>query len=245
MRTKRIKATIQPPRFARDEDSAALELVSAWLERDQAWEQWAASQAYDGILGALPDWMGPEIQEEFLRVRKNLLGSNYAGIHVTPALALSWLDHFCQFGEEGVPEASSDLCFEHHFHQVEQLAHWRWLHSQGQAKAQVQVGGPDLIESAAVGKKHKTKQREIARRPRTTAFDDVFGQLLGPEYEEWKNKDLWNLLISLSDNREVIIEEIEIPLSLRWEDDRTGRRARCCIRPLPPSCPGCAQSAAS
>lgn len=202
-----------------DEDSSALEAVSGWMNHENEKERWAAAEPYDGVLGSLPDWMGPEIQGEFTRVRNNLLRSNYAGLKVTPELARLWVDRFCRLGEVDPPEHIPD----HHYHQVEQLAHWRWVYSQGQAKAETLIASPGLVENAGVGRKHKTKQQEIAKRSRATPFDAVFGRLLARHYSDWTNKELWNQLISFSDESGVIIKEVAEPLRLEWEDDETGK----------------------
>jgi hypothetical protein len=126
------------------DDPYAPASLSRFLVQEEEREQWAAIQPYDGFLGSLPDWMGPEIQSEFARVRNNLLRSNHAGVKVTPEIARLWLDRFCRIGEIDPPEHIP----EHYFHHVEQLAHWRWVHSQGQASAEALIASPALVDSA-------------------------------------------------------------------------------------------------
>jgi hypothetical protein len=221
---KKANSSIPTPKP--DEDAKALELIGAWQGRQEEWETWAAAQPYDGVLGTLPDWMGPEIQGEFLRVRGNLIGSDYAGVKMTPALALSLMEHFRRLGEEGVTGANSSSQLMHHWHDIEQLSHWRWRHSQGQALGQAQIVGLALVSAAALANKHRSAQLKKARLPRNAAFEEIFGRLLGAQYDDWTNKELWDELISFSDERGVTIEETHDPLSLTWSVDNSDREGK-------------------
>src|SRR5439155_7478314 len=133
-----------------DVSDEELALVARLLDSREEWERWAVAQPYDGVLGSLPDWMGPEIQKEFLRVRGNVLHSNYGGHRPTPDDVRLWVDRFARLGET----EQKEYIPEYYFHQIELLAHWRYLHSRGKSRGQTEIAGADFADNALIGERH-------------------------------------------------------------------------------------------
>src|SRR2546427_811596 len=134
-RTKPKKRAAKAQAKARDSEAAEVSTfdkkLGDWLDKDEQWKLDAAAASYDGILGSLPNWIPHGINNEFVRLRNNLLGSSVCGEKITHEIALLYLDRYKKLGEGDEKESyiPSEV-----FEVVGQLARWRYIVSLGQQK---------------------------------------------------------------------------------------------------------------
>jgi len=130
------------------------------------------------------------------------------------------VDRFARLGET----EQKEYIPEYYFHQIELLAHWRYLHSRGKSRGQTEIAGADFADNALIGERHRESQRTKAQKERSSALNAQIEKLLAPQYDDWTNAELWDELISFSNPPKVEIVGDKPRSLLRWEDDQTGKR---------------------
>jgi hypothetical protein len=161
-----------------DISDANIERVAGWFERLGQLTAKRDTEPYDGVLGVLPEWVPQWHQDQFRKVRNELLDRQWPdGFRPSGADVRRWIDAYAALGdsqnEAYIPE---EVC-----EKVGYLAHLRWAVSLGEEQGLSVLAGPPIARA-------RFRQRDIAQKPRRSPIHkDVEAFLRSNPSATWKH----------------------------------------------------------
>lgn len=196
------------------------------------------NQPYDGVLGALPDWVPENFCAEFESTRNKLLRDGYSA-----AALLTFIDEIIQMEEIALADPDNHPVFRPStpfqiFPEVSLLARFKVAISLGEERGLALLLGNSHANQIAKAKKYSKHQSGNAKKPRNRVKVGGEGLSITTVVRQLSNmrdeigdllpaKDLWNDLLSELDKLELNPEEKtknKKPLLVTYDISDDGKR---------------------
>ena len=124
------------------EDDVILTRLQALLNEEEQIKATRAEMNYDGVLGLPPDWVDEWHQNNFIRIRNNLLDNSMNGERVLPEQIANWIKQYCAqwITVDGIDPADIYIP-EQILGDIGYLAHLRYCVGLGKCKGLKELGG--------------------------------------------------------------------------------------------------------